>query len=61
MDPRIEARLREVLLAAAEDPDAREALLRFFGTNRFVPLDAAAEASLVRLTAGVHTVRERLE
>jgi phosphonate transport system substrate-binding protein len=61
MDPRVEARLREVLLGAAQDPDAREALLRFFGTNRFVPLDAAAEASLVRLTAGVHTVRERLE
>ena len=61
MDPRVEARLREVLLAAAQDPDAREPLLRFFGTNRFVPLDADAEDSLQRLSAGVHMVRERLE
>ena len=61
MDPRVEARLREVLLAAAEDPDAREPLLRFFGTNRFVPLDDAAEASLVRLSSAVHRVRGRLE
>jgi phosphonate transport system substrate-binding protein len=61
MDPRVEARLREVLLAAAQDPDAREPLLRFFGTNRFVPLDAEAEASLARLAEGLHQVRERLE
>jgi phosphonate transport system substrate-binding protein len=61
MDPRVEARLREVLLGAAQDPDAREALLRFFGTNRFVPLDAEAEASLVRLGEGVRRVRGQLE
>jgi phosphonate transport system substrate-binding protein len=61
LDPRIETRLREVLLAASEDPDAREALLRFFGTNRFVPLDAEAEASLERLREGLDRVRERLE
>jgi phosphonate transport system substrate-binding protein len=61
MDPRIEARLREVLLAASEDPEARGALLSFFGTNRFVPLDAEAEAAVARLVAGIHRVRERLE
>jgi phosphonate transport system substrate-binding protein len=61
LDPRVEARLREVLLAAASDPDAREALLRFFGTNGFVPLDAEAEAALERLRIGVNRVRERLE
>lgn len=61
LDPRVEARLREVLLAAADDPDAREPLLRFFGTSRFVPLDEEAEASLGRLRAGVERVRERLE
>jgi phosphonate transport system substrate-binding protein len=61
LDPRVEARLREVLLAAASDPDAREPLLRFFGTNGFVPLDADAEAALERLRFGVNRVRERLE
>lgn len=61
LDPRVEARLREVLLAAASDPDAREPLLRFFGTNGFVPLDAEAEAALERLRRGVNRVRERLE
>jgi phosphonate transport system substrate-binding protein len=61
LDPRVEARLREVLLAASEDPDAREPLLRFFGTSSFAPLDAEAEASLERLRAGVERVRGRLE
>ena len=61
LDPRVQARLREVLLAARDDPDARLALLAFFGTNGFKPLDAAAEASLARLAIGVREVRERLE
>ena len=41
LDPRVEARLREVLIQAAQDPDARDALLRFFRTTRFMPVDAA--------------------
>jgi phosphonate transport system substrate-binding protein len=61
MDPRVEARLREVLLAAADDPEGSQALLQFFGTNRFIPLDAEAEAALVRLARGADKVRERLE
>jgi phosphonate transport system substrate-binding protein len=61
MDPRVEARLRDVLLAAARDPDAREALMRFFGTNGFVPLDAEGESSMNRLAKAVHQVREQLE
>jgi phosphonate transport system substrate-binding protein len=61
LDARVEARLREVLLAAAKDPDAREPLLKFFGTNGFLPLDAEAEAALERLAVGVREVRERLE
>ena len=61
MDPRVEARLREVLLEAAQDPEASEALLHFFGTNRFIPLDAEAEAALIRLSAGADRVREQLE
>jgi phosphonate transport system substrate-binding protein len=61
MDPKVQARLREVLLAARDDPDARLALLSFFGTNGFKPLDAEAEAALERLDAGLRQVRERLE
>lgn len=61
MDPRVQARLREVLLAARDDPDAKLALLSFFGTNGFKPLDADAEAALARLALGVRQVRERLE
>jgi phosphonate transport system substrate-binding protein len=61
LDPRIEARLRDVLLQASSDPDARDALLQFFGTAGFVPLDAEAEAALERLRQGVALVRGRLE
>ena len=56
-----EARLREVLLAAAEDPEAREPLAHFFGTNRFVAVEGELQASLVRLAADVRRVRGALE
>lgn len=61
MDPGVRTLLRDVLLSAADDPAAREPLRRFFGTNRFVPLDAQAEAALQRLQVGVAAVREQLE
>lgn len=61
LDPRVEARLREVLLQAAQDPDARDALLRFFKTTRFLPVDAASEHALKHLRAGVARVRAEVE
>lgn len=61
LDPRIQARLKQVLLAARGDPQARPAMLAFFGTNGFKPLDADAEAALDRLASGVREVREQLE
>jgi len=61
LDPRIEARLREVLLQAAQDPDARDALLRFFKTTRFLPMDATSEHALKRLREGVARVRAEVE
>ena len=61
LDARIRARLREVLLQAAEDPDAREALLQFFRTTRFLPIDPAADASLHDLRQGVERVRTEVE
>jgi phosphonate transport system substrate-binding protein len=61
LDPKVQARLREILLQAADDPAAREPLRRFFGTNRFVPVDGAAEAALTRLQTGMADVRRQLE
>lgn len=61
MDARVRARLREVLIEAASDPDAREAMLRFFKTTRFLPIDAESERALARLRAGVARVRAEVE
>ena len=61
LDPAVKARLRELLLEAADDPDAREAMLGFFKTTRFLPFDAQAQAALDRLGAGVHRVRTEVE
>jgi phosphonate transport system substrate-binding protein len=59
--PRVEARLREVLLQAAEDPAARDAMALFFRTTRFLPVDAASRQGLDRLRAGAARVREQVE
>ena len=61
LDQRIRERLREVLLEAGNDPDAREALLRFFRTTGFHPIDAATAASLRSLADGVSRVRAEVE
>ena len=61
LDPKVEARLREVLVEASADPDAREALLRFFRTTRFLPIDAAAANALDRIGNGVHRIRAEVE
>lgn len=61
LDDRVRARLREVLLEAGGDPDAREALLGFFRTTRFLPLDTATRASLRGLGDGVKRIRAEVE
>lgn len=61
LDPKVEARLREVLLQAANDPDAREAMALFFRTTRFMPVDAVSQQGLDRLRDGAVRVRERVE
>lgn len=57
----VAARLREVLLAAAGDPEARPALDAFFGTQRFVPVDLEAARALDRMRVAVRTVKAELE
>ena len=61
LNPRIEARLREVLLEAAQDPDAREAMALFFRTTRFLPVDATSKQGLDRVRDGATRVREQVE
>ena len=61
LDPKVEARLREVLLQAADDPDAREAMTLFFRTTRFMPVDPASQQGLDRLRDGIGRVREQVE
>jgi phosphonate transport system substrate-binding protein len=61
LDPRVAARLRQVLAEAGNDPDAREALLEFFGTTRFLPIDAQTNAALHELRIGVGRVHAEAE
>ena len=61
MDPKVRERLRQVLEGAASDPDAHEAMLRFFKTTRFLPIDQEADQSLRRLGEGVARLRAQVE
>lgn len=61
LDVRIRARLREVLLEAGNDPDARAALASFFRTTRFLPIDEATTRALDGLRDGVSRVRTEVE
>jgi phosphonate transport system substrate-binding protein len=61
LDPKVQARLREVLIEAAGDPRAREALQYFFRTTRFMPVDDEARRVLERLRIGVSQVRADVE
>ena len=61
LDPKVQARLREVLIEAAGDPRAREALQYFFRTTRFMPIDDDTRRVLGRLRTGVAQVRADVE
>ena len=61
LDPKVQARLREVLIEAAGDPLAREALQHFFHTTRFMPIDGETRQVLDRLRGGVVQVRAAVE
>lgn len=61
LDPKVAERLRTVLLDAADDPKAGPALRQFFGTTRFLALDAPSQGALDRLADGVARVRADVE
>lgn len=61
MDARVQARLAEVLMQAAQDPAAGDALLRFFKTTRFLPLDDESRRALDRIARDVERVRAEVE
>lgn len=61
MEPRVAARLKEVLLGAAEDPQARDALRQFFRTTGFYEADEDTRRALAELQRGARDVREALE
>lgn len=60
-DPAVAARLKEVLLGASQDPQARDALRQFFRTTGFYEIDEQTRASLDALRRGARDVREALE
>lgn len=61
LPPAIEARLREILLAAHTDPAAAEALAAYSRTERFEEVDDETRRVLDELRRGVARVRAELE
>ena len=61
MDHRVRERLRQVLLQAAGDPEAADALQHFFRTTRFLPVDGEAADQLDYLRKAVTRVTAEIE
>lgn len=61
VEPAVAERLRQVLLGASADPQAREALRQFFRTTGFYESDAATDLALDELRRKARDVREALE
>lgn len=61
LDPRVAARLREVLLSAADDPTALPALRAMWNTTRYRDVDPASTAALESFRRGVARVRAEVE
>lgn len=61
LDPKVEQRLREVLLQAVDDPEGRAAMQAFFRTGRFMPLDAQSLSALNEMARGAARVRDLIE
>lgn len=61
LDARIRERLRTLLLEAAGDPDAGDALAQYFQTSGFAPIDADSMRALHKLQRGVLRVKDEVE
>lgn len=61
MPPAVAERLRQVLLGASSDPQARDALRQFFRTTGFYEADAETQARLDAFAASARELREALE
>lgn len=61
LDRRVRDRLQQVLLDAARDPQAKDALARFFGTSGFHRVDARMLQRLDDLKRGLVRVRMEVE
>ncbi|SJZ74676.1 phosphate/phosphite/phosphonate ABC transporter substrate-binding protein [Novilysobacter spongiicola] len=61
LDGPVRERLRQVLMEAAGDPAAADALRQFFGTTRFLPMDATSRDALQGIRSGVRRVRSEVE
>lgn len=61
LDERVRERLQQVLAGAADDPAAREPMLRFFKTTRFLPVDERASKALESLRIGIGRVGREIE
>ena len=61
MEPRVRERLRRVLLQAADDPAASEALQHFFRTTRFLPIGDDDAEQLRYLRGAVSQVSAEIE
>lgn len=61
LDPVVEAKLKEVLLGAAGDPSAAQALRRYYQSTAFLELNEPMRQSLATLRVGVARIRSEVE
>lgn len=61
LEPAVADRLKQVLLGASTDPQARDALRQFFRTTGFYEADANTRTQLEELRRGAREIREALE
>lgn len=61
LDAKVAARLREVLLAAPDDPAALRGLRAMWNTTRYAPVDADSERALAEFQVGVARIRAEVE
>ena len=61
LDPKVEAKLREILLGAAGDPSAAQALRSYYQSTAFLELNEPMRQSLATLRDGVARIRAEVE